>query len=147
MDCIKPGHKAREGPSQDELTDMGDLAHLMPVIHRRCDARDAASGDRYRLVIRRCRRGPGNRRSIPTCDDQGRISRAAARIVKNTLRPVSGVIVEVATGSVSPSRSIGLRIAKEIEPGAVGLFLIGAVMTLQTGGDVKFQPRLIEVSV
>jgi transposase len=31
--------------------------------------------------------------------------------------------------------------------GAVGLFLIGAVMTLQTGGDVKFQPRLIEVSV
>jgi hypothetical protein len=37
-----------------------------------------------------------------------------------------------------------LRIAKEIEPEAVGLFLIGAVMTLQTGSDVKFQPRLIE---
>ena len=53
-------------------------------------------------------------------------------------------IVEVPTGPVSPSRSIRLRIAKEIEPGAVGLFLIGAVMTLQTGGDVKCQPRQIE---
>ncbi len=55
---------------------------------------------------------------------------------KSTLRRASG-IVEVSTGPVSPSKSIQLRIVKEIEPGAVGLFPIGAVMTLQTGGDVK----------
>ena len=41
-------------------------------------------------------------------------------LLKKTLRPASGVIVEVPTGSVSPSRSIGLRIAKEIEPGPSG---------------------------
>jgi hypothetical protein len=63
---------------------------------------------------------------------------------KRTLLRASGVIVEVPTSPISPSRSIGLRIAKEIEPETVGLFLIGAVMTLQTGSDVKFQPRLIE---